>query len=72
MANAAGNIDADCELLAASPADDIALEHAKRYIKLHELTAEDVKLLKGDRTIRVVTKRPITLTDKVFTIGDAQ
>ena len=49
------------ELLASSPADEVSVEHARRYIKLHELTAEDVKIIKGERTVRVVTKRPVIL-----------
>ena len=54
-------IPAAHDLLAASPADDVSVEHARRYIKLHELTAEDVKILMSERTVRVVTKRPVIL-----------
>jgi hypothetical protein len=72
MEKAAGTIDADCELFAASPACDAAVNQARRYIKLHELTPDDVKLLRGDTTVRVVTKKPINLKDKVFNIGEDQ
>lgn len=50
-------------IFAASPSDDNALEEAKRYIKKHGLTSEDVRIVptKDKRTLSVITKRHIEL-----------
>lgn len=50
-------------IFAASPSTDEALEEAKRYIKKHGLTSEDVRIVptKDKRTLCVITKRHIEL-----------
>lgn len=59
-------IAAGDEIFSASPADDVAIGHAKRYIKLHDLTTEHVKLLKGSTNVTIVAKKDIELSNKTF------
>ncbi len=60
---AAGSVIFSC-----APADDVAVSFAKKYIKLHSLTAEDVKILKN-KIVSVETKREIDLSSGVFDIS---
>ncbi len=50
-------------IFAASPVTEETTEAAKRYIKRHGLTREDVRLVPTNegRTISVITKRHIEL-----------
>jgi hypothetical protein len=56
-------IEEGVTIFAASPSTDEALEEAKRYIKKHGLTSEDVRIVptKDKRTLSVITKRHIEL-----------
>lgn len=48
-------------IFAASPADDVAIAAAKKYIADNELTNEDVKLGRMGETAVVITRREIIL-----------
>lgn len=49
------------QIFACSPSDDVAVEKAKDYIKLHGLSSDDVKIMQGNHTVAVVAKRPLEL-----------
>jgi len=49
-------------ILLAAPPDDKYVEIAKEYIKKYNLTAEDVKIMRNEKGINVITKRALTLT----------
>lgn len=49
------------QIFAASPADDESIAAAKAFIVKNNLTADDVKICRIDRTIVVITKREIEL-----------
>ncbi len=43
-------------VFASSPADDISLDAAKKYITDNQLTSEHVRIFKNNSTINVITK----------------
>lgn len=45
--------------LFTGPDDDCAQQEARAYIKEHGYTADDVKLVRRDGVIQVITKREI-------------
>lgn len=65
----AAKIPAGMQIFAASPSDDNALAAAKKYIKHHGLTSENVKILKNERVLCVETKKPVDLSNEVFDIN---
>lgn len=58
-------IAADYVVLASSPADEISLATARRFIDRHGWTADDVKIMKGT-SICVIAKREIKLKETVY------
>lgn len=47
--------------LLATADDEQGIEEAKAYVKQHGFTSEDVKIVRDDDAILVVTKREVTL-----------
>lgn len=50
-------------VFAASPPDDVSLQHARDYIKHHGLTNAEVKIMKNDDFLSVVAKTEFTLKE---------
>lgn len=48
-------------IFAASPADDVAIDAAKKYITDNALTQDDVKLGRIENTAVVITKKEVEL-----------
>lgn len=46
-------------VFAVSPADDLGVQICKDWIRKEGLTFEDVKILKGDTSVRIESKRAI-------------
>ncbi len=62
-------IKAGVQIFSSSPADDASVALAKGYIKLHELTQDNVRLLRGTNTVTVEAKKDLELSNKVFDIN---
>lgn len=53
----------DGVVLFASDTTSDAIQEARAYIAKFHLTADDVRLIKVEDQVRVVTKRPVTLEE---------
>lgn len=54
----------DGVVLFASDTTPEAIQEARAYIAKFHLTADDVRLIKVEDQVRVVTKRPVTLEER--------
>lgn len=50
-------------ILFASDTTPEAIQEARAYISNYALTSDDVRLIKTEEQVRVVTKRPVTLEE---------
>ncbi len=46
-------------LFTTSPDDDDGVQAAREFIMMHELTAEDVKLVKRDGCVQVIQRKDV-------------
>lgn len=53
----------DGVVIFASNTTQEAIQEARAYIAKYHLTVDDVRLIKVDEQVRVVTKRPLTLEE---------
>lgn len=49
-----------------APDDELAIDEAKTYIQFHELTSEDVRMVRTGGGIVVVTKKEVQLKEESF------
>lgn len=59
----AAEIAPDTIIHAQSDTTSDAIQEARAYISKYQLTADDVRLIKVEDQVRVVTKRPVILEE---------